>query len=122
MGPRLWYSNRFASNRRVLGPMTIVFGAAADCSLAARLGVSPMTPRSRESPEPTRSPTTTRPVPIPIRIVLVRLRVPKIAQYAVAHIFGDITIKSGYGLGNTFVISPDDVPEVLRIHAGRQCR
>ena len=39
----------------------------SDCSRIARSGVSPTRPRSRASPSPISSPTTTRPVEMPIR-------------------------------------------------------
>jgi integrase len=43
MLPRSRYSNRLASRRRVVGPITTLFGAAAACRRAARFGVSPTT-------------------------------------------------------------------------------
>ena len=51
----------------VFASITTLSGSAKVCSRAARFGVSPTTPRSWDSPAPTRSPTTTRPVAIPTR-------------------------------------------------------
>lgn len=44
---------------RAVGDEPPVPGSASACSLAARLGVSPITASSRAAPSPTRSPTTT---------------------------------------------------------------
>ncbi len=65
--PRSTYSNRPPVSRRVLGAITTAPGSASACSRAARFGVSPTTACSCASPEPTRSPTTTRPVAMPTR-------------------------------------------------------
>ena len=65
--PRLASSNSPPTWWRVPSAMTIVLGSARPCIRAARLGVSPTTPRSWAAPEPMRSPTTARPVAMPIR-------------------------------------------------------
>jgi len=60
-------SNRSPSRRRVASDRTTAPASARSCSRAARFGVSPAIPRSCDSPEPIRSPTTTNPVAIPMR-------------------------------------------------------
>ena len=67
LAPRSCSSNRFPRSLRVLSAMTTMLGSAVPCRRAARFGVSPTIPRSCESPEPIRSPTTTSPVAIPTR-------------------------------------------------------
>ena len=61
-------SKRLPSSFRVLSQMITVFGSAIPCMRAARFGVLPTMPRSCASPDPRRSPTTTRPVAIPTRV------------------------------------------------------
>src|SRR6201984_201909 len=59
--------DKSSSNRLPRSLRTTLFGSARPCRRAARFGVSPTMPRSWASPEPMRSPTTTRPVAIPTR-------------------------------------------------------
>jgi hypothetical protein len=68
LAPRSSRSNRLPRSLRVLSAMTTVFGSAMLCSRAARFGVSPTMPRSCASPDPIRSPTTTKPVAMPTRV------------------------------------------------------
>ena len=100
--------------------MTTVFGLATPCKRAARFGVSPTIPRSCASPDPIRSPTTTKPggnadtglqwstglqrahrldqlQPGPYRplgIVLMGLWVTEIRKHAIAHVLRDVTRRS----------------------------
>ena len=91
--------------------MITAFAGARPWSRAAKFGVSPTTPRSCASPDPTRSPTTTKPVATPTRacsfavigscwnrtlwVVLVCLGVAEVHQHAVAHVFRDEAVKPG---------------------------
>ena len=65
--PRSSTSNRRPRSRLVRSAITTCPGPASACRRAARFGVSPITSRSWASPEPTRSPMTTRPVAMPTR-------------------------------------------------------
>ena len=67
-GPRSFSSNSLPMSRRVPSETIAAFGSAMPCSRAARFGVSPIMPRSCASPEPIKSPTTTRPVAMPTRV------------------------------------------------------
>ena len=67
-GPRSFSSNSLPMSWRVTSETIAVFGSAIPCSRAARFGVSPIMPRSCASPEPIKSPTTTRPVAMPTRV------------------------------------------------------
>ena len=115
----------------VLSAMTTVFGSAMSCRRAARFGISPTMPRSCASPDPIRSPTTTKPVAMPTRVcnetgslqradrrdyqlqssphrplgvVLVRLRIAEINEDAVAHILRHEPAEALHGLGDAFLI------------------
>ena len=139
------YSNKSPASRRVVAAITTVFGAAADCSRAARFGVSPTTLRSCASPAPMSSPTTTRPVASPtrtlwppsrgetlrdgpdqrerrahgiFRVVFIRLGIAEIDQDAVAHIFGDIAAEPGDDVGRAGVVGGNDLAQILRIKPG----
>ena len=68
MRPEVAALNRSPNSLRVSSATSTVFGSAMACSLAARFGVSPTTPRSCAAPLPMWSPTTTTPVATPIRI------------------------------------------------------
>ena len=52
----------------MLSAITTLFGSAIPCRRAAMFGVSPTIPRSCASPDPIRSPTTTKPVAMPTRV------------------------------------------------------
>ncbi len=126
---------------------TTVPGAASTCRRAARLGVSPTTPRSCAAPSPIRSPTTTsrwqcRPAPAtvpappaqqPHRPAPARPsprarrcpRVPRdaeIDQHAVAHVFGNKPGRPCRGVRNGAVIGADDVAQILRVEPRRKRR
>jgi hypothetical protein len=58
----------------------------------------------------------------PFGVVLVRLRIAKIDQHAVAHVFGDKTGKPADGVGDAAVIGPDDLAQILGVIARRQRR
>ena len=68
LGPEVLQLEEIAEKPRVRSAMTTVFGSARACRRAARFGVSPTMPRSCASPDPIRSPTTTRPVAMPTRV------------------------------------------------------
>src|SRR4029077_2049072 len=55
-------------------------------------------------------------------IVLMRLGIAEIDQHAVAHIFGDKTVKAGDGVGDAAVVGADDLAQILGIEARRQRR
>ena len=142
-------SNRSPINRRVASAMTTLSDAAIPCNRAARLGVSPTTPRSCASPEPRRSPTTTIPVAMPTRTCsgapagvsnfgaastmarpartacsasCSRARVSKIGEHAVAHVFRDETTVAGDQRRATPLVSCDDATHVLGIETRRRRR
>jgi hypothetical protein len=58
----------------------------------------------------------------PLRVVLMRLRIAKINQHAVAHVFRHEPAEAAHGLGNAFLIGRNDLAQVLRVHSGRQRR
>ena len=58
----------------------------------------------------------------PLGVVLMRLRIAEINQHAVAHVFGDEAAEAAHGLGDAFLIGRNDLAQVLRVHAGGQCR
>ena len=43
-------------------------------------------------------------------------------QHAVAHVFGDEAAEAAHGLGDAFLIRRNDLAQVLRVHARRECR
>ena len=132
----------------MLSAMTTLFGSAMPCRRAARFGVSPTMPRSCASPDPIRSPTTTSPVAMPTRVcsgacvfraahrrdqlqprahrplgvVLMGLRIAEVDQDAVAHVLRHEPAEALHGLGDAFLIGRNDLAQVLRVHAGGECR
>jgi hypothetical protein len=56
----------------------------------------------------------------PLGIVLMRLWVAEINQYAVAHVPGDEAVEPGDDLGDGAVIRPNDLPQILRVMTGRE--
>jgi hypothetical protein len=56
----------------------------------------------------------------PLGVVLMRLRVAEIDQYAVAHVPGHEAIEPGDDLGNGTVIRSDDLAQILGIEARRE--
>ena len=58
----------------------------------------------------------------PLGIVLVRLRVAKINEHAIAHIFGDKAREPGDRVGDTAVVGADQLAQILGIIARRQRR
>ena len=126
----------------MLSAMTTVFGSAMPCRRAARFGVSPTMPRSWASPDPIRSPTTTKPVAMPTRVwsgntdfnrgnrydqlqpcpycslgvILMSLRIAKIDEDAVTHIFGHEAAEALDGLGDALLIGRNNLAQVLRVH------
>ena len=105
-------------------------------------------PRSCASPDPIRSPTTTKPVAMPTRVcrgaldfnpldrfdqlqprphrplgvVLVGLRIAEVHEHAVAHVLRYEPAEALHGLGDALLIGGDDLAQVLRVHARRECR
>jgi hypothetical protein len=58
----------------------------------------------------------------PLGVIFVRCRIAEINEHAVAHVLRDEAIKSGDRLGDAFVIGTDHCAQVLRVHAGGECR
>ena len=58
----------------------------------------------------------------PLGIVLVRLRIAEIDEHAVAHVLRDEAAEALHGLGDAFLIGRDDLAQVFRVHARRECR
>src|SRR5215471_11083876 len=55
--------------------------------------------------------------------MLVRLRITKIDERAVAHVFGNIAVMSAYDILDLRAIGPEDFLQILWIKAGREsCR
>jgi len=54
-------------------------------------------------------------------IKLVRLGVAEIGEHAVAHVSGDGALVPAYDLSDAGLISPNNLPHVLRIEACRKC-
>ena len=106
-------------------------------------------PRSCASPEPIRSPTTTKPgrnadaglqwlsadfslptasierQPGPHRalgVVLMGLRIAEIDEHAVAHVLRDEAAEALHGLGDALLIGRNDLAQVLGVHTRRECR
>ena len=65
--PRSSYTNAPPASACVCGAITTEPGSATDCSLDARLGVSPATAQRSDTSLPMRSPITTGPVAMPTR-------------------------------------------------------
>ena len=51
-----------------------------------------------------------------------RLGIAEIDEDAVAHIFRYEATEAAHGLGNAFLIGRNDLAQVLRVHAGGECR
>ena len=105
-------------------------------------------PCSCASPDPIRSPTTTNPVAMPTRVcsgaldfspltacdqlqprphrslgvVLMGLRIAEVHEHAVAHVLRDEPAEAAHGLGDALLIGRNDLAQVLRVHAGGECR
>ena len=58
----------------------------------------------------------------PLGVILVRLGIAKIDQYAVAHILGDKTAKAANGVVDTAMVGADDLAQILGIEARGQWR
>ena len=56
----------------------------------------------------------------PLGIVLMRLRISEIDQHAVAHIFGDKAVKAADRLGDSAVVVPDQLAQILGVMTGRE--
>ena len=52
-------------------------------------------------------------------VVLVRLRITEIDQYAVAHVLRYEAAEAQHGLCDAFLIGRNDLAEIFRVHAGR---
>src|SRR5271167_1849362 len=51
-----------------------------------------------------------------------RLRITEINEDAVAHILRHKPAEATHGLGDALLIGRNDLAQVLRVHAGRECR
>ena len=102
-------------------------------------------PRSCASPDPIRSPTTTNPVATPTRVcsdalvpqpahgldqlqpcahrplcvVLMGLGIAKVNQHTVAHVLRCEPTEPLHSLGDTLLVSGNDLAQVFRVHARR---
>ena len=105
-------------------------------------------PRSCASPDPIRSPTTTKPgrnadtglqgsvrlqsahrrdqlqprTHRPLGVVLVRLRIAEVDEHAVAHVLRHEPAEAAHGLGDALLIGRNDLAQVLGVHARGECR
>jgi hypothetical protein len=73
--------------------------------------LSPAT-RDQSDPSPYRS----------LGVVLLSLWIAKIQKDAVPHISGDETAEIVHGLGDAFLKGRNNLSQVLRVHAGGECR
>jgi hypothetical protein len=55
-------------------------------------------------------------------IVLMRPRITEIDQHPVAHIFRDKAVEAADRIADRTVVAADQLPQILRVMAGRQCR
>ena len=123
-----------------------MFGAASACSLAARFGVSPtntallrrsLADQIADHGEPGGDAEPHAQILMrrqagdrldhrqsgayrPLGIVLVRLRVAKIDQDAVAHVLGDKTVETADRLGDGPVVAAEQLAQILRVMTGRE--
>ena len=58
----------------------------------------------------------------PLGVVLVRLRIAEIDQHAVAHVLRHEAAEALHSLGDALLIGGNDLAQVLRVHARRECR
>ena len=58
----------------------------------------------------------------PLGVVLMGLRIAEIHEHAVAHVFRHEAAEAAHGLGDAFLIGRNDLAQVLRVHAGGECR
>ena len=58
----------------------------------------------------------------PLCVVLVGLRIPEVDQHPVAHVLRYEAAEALHGLGDALLIGRNDLAEVFRVHARRQCR
>jgi hypothetical protein len=56
----------------------------------------------------------------PLGIVLVRSRITEIDQHPVAHVLGDKPVEATDRLGDSTVVIPDQLAQILRIMTGRE--
>ena len=57
----------------------------------------------------------------PLGIVLMGLRIAKVDQNAVAHVLRHEAAEAPHSLGDAFLIRRNDLAQVLRVHARREC-
>ena len=57
-----------------------------------------------------------------LRVVLMGLGIPKVDQDPIAHVLSHEAAEALHGLGNAFLVGRNDLAQVLRVHARRQCR
>ena len=58
----------------------------------------------------------------PLGVVLMGLRIAKIDEHTVAHIFRHEPAEAAHRLGDALLIGRNDFAQVLRVHAGGECR
>jgi hypothetical protein len=56
------------------------------------------------------------------RVVLMRLWIPKIHQHAIAHVLRNEASEATHGFCNTLLVGRNDLAQVFRVHARRECR
>ena len=55
-------------------------------------------------------------------VVLMRLGIPEVDEDAVAHVLRHEPAEALHGLRDALLIGRNDLAEVFRVHAGRECR
>ena len=58
----------------------------------------------------------------PLGVVLMRLRIAEIDEHPVAHVLRHEPAEALHGLGDALLIGRNDLAQVLRVHARRECR
>src|SRR5262249_20805651 len=58
----------------------------------------------------------------PFRIVLMRLRITKVDQDPIAHVFRYEATEALHSLRDALLVGRNDLAEVFRVHASRECR
>ena len=55
-------------------------------------------------------------------VVLMGLRIAEVHEHAVAHVLRHEPAEALHGLGDAFLVRGNDLAQVFRVHAGRECR
>ena len=87
-------------------------GGNADAGLQWSTGLQPAHRFDQLQPRPYR----------PLGVVLMGLRIAEVDEHAVAHVLRYEPAEALHSLGDALLIGGNDLAQVLRVHAGRECR